>query len=140
MGANPPLMGPQFPIIFFDGVCNLCSGAAKLVIRYDRHQYFKFASLQSSFARTFFSQQGINCSFDSIVLFQENQFYSKSDAALAIVRKLDFPFPLLYVFKIFPRGLRDFVYDYIAGRRYRWFGKMEQCMIPSPEISKRFVP
>ncbi len=139
MGTAPPLKEPDGSIVFFDGVCNLCSGAVKFVIRRDRKQQFKFASLQSSFAQDFFGQFGIPKSFDSIVLFHKGEFYTRSDAALRIASKMDFPWPILYGLKIFPKGIRNFIYDFIARNRYRWFGISDQCMIPTPEISKRFV-
>ena len=139
MGADPAIKDTEFPIIFFDGICNLCSGAVKFVIKYDRNKYFKFASLQSSYAEEFFKRHGIENSFDSIVFFQSGKFYTKSEAALEIVRKMNLPWPILYGLKIFPRIIRDFVYDSVARKRYRWFGKSDQCLIPTPEISERFV-
>jgi predicted DCC family thiol-disulfide oxidoreductase YuxK len=139
MGTAPPLKEPDGPIVFFDGVCNLCSGAVKFVIKRDKKLNFKFASLQSAFAQNCFNQFGVSETFESIVLYQKGEFYTKSDAALAIARKLDFPWPLLYGLKIIPKGIRNVVYDFIASNRYRWFGKSDRCMIPTPEISERFV-
>lgn len=139
MGATPPLKEPDSPIVFFDGVCNLCSGAVKFIIKRDRKEQFKFASLQSSIAQKWFIRLGIQKSFESIVYCYNGVFYTRSDAALAIARKMDFPWPLLYGLKIIPKGIRNFIYDYIARNRYRWFGKSDQCMIPTAEISKRFI-
>lgn len=139
MATAPSLNLTNESIIFFDGVCNLCSGAVKFVLKRDRNQRFKFASLQSEFAHDCLGKFGVHESLETIVLIQNGVLYKKSDAALQIARQLGFPFSLFYGLKIFPKGLRDVVYDFIARNRYQWFGKSDYCMIPSAELSERFV-
>jgi predicted DCC family thiol-disulfide oxidoreductase YuxK len=139
MGTTPALSNTNETIIFFDGVCNLCSGAVKFVLKRDQKHRFKFASLQSDFARERLSEFGLRESLETIVLIQNGVVYKKSDAALNIVRQLDFPWPILYVLKIFPKAVRDFLYEFVATHRYRWFGKSDHCLLPAPELAERFV-
>lgn len=140
MGAASPLKDSGEWIIFFDGVCNLCTGSVHFILKRDPQEKFKFASLQSRYAELHLQPFGFTKSqLSTIVLLKDNQVYTKSDAALEIVRHLTFPWSMFYGLKIIPTRLRNFVYDRIAGYRYRWFGKMDHCMVPTPEIAKRFV-
>jgi predicted DCC family thiol-disulfide oxidoreductase YuxK len=126
-------------VVLFDGVCNLCSGAVQFVIKRDPAAYFKFASLQSAFGQQQLMHAGLDPnSLHSVILIQDGIVYQRSDAALEIARKLGAGWPLLYGFKIFPRFLRDAVYNLIAGNRYRLFGKKDACWIPTPELKSRF--
>ncbi len=138
MGTTPSLNKTNH-IIFFDGVCNLCSGAVKFILKRDRKHYFKFAPLQSAVAKECLGKLGFNNSLETIVLFQNGKIFVKSDAALEVARKMDFPWPLFYVFKIIPTPIRNWVYGFVSRNRYQWFGKSDECMLPTPEISKRFV-
>ncbi|MCB0556214.1 MAG: thiol-disulfide oxidoreductase DCC family protein [Phaeodactylibacter sp.] len=129
-----------YPILLFDGVCNLCNGAVQFIIRRDPNAVFRFASLQSEFARKSLAEHKKNSDdLDTVVLLEEQQLYVKSDAALRAVRYLSGLWPLLYGFIILPRPLRNAVYDWVARNRYRWFGKKSQCMIPRPEWRERFL-
>lgn len=139
MGSNSEI-NPD--IIFFDGVCNLCNGAVNFIIDRDRSGRFKFAALQSDFAKKKLALSGIEPhKLDSIVVVDSSngKIREKSSAALHIARKLNGLWPILYVFIILPRFLRDGVYDIIAKNRYRWFGRTDQCRMPSPELNKRFI-
>ena len=138
MGATAPL-NSQDRIIFFDGVCNLCVGAIQFVIHRDRGQKFSFASLQSDFAKNKLRDFNLAGQMNTIVVLINNRVYVKSDAALEIARYLNFPWSIFYSLKIFPRSLRDCIYDWIANHRYAWFGRKDTCMIPNQEIAKRFI-
>ncbi|MCE2773592.1 MAG: DCC1-like thiol-disulfide oxidoreductase family protein [Bacteroidetes bacterium] len=127
-------------IILFDGVCNFCNNSINLVIRKDKRDYFRFAPLQSEAGKILTAKFNIDTTkTDSVLLIENDALYSKSTAALRIARKMDGLFPLCYALIIIPKFLRDPIYDYIAKRRYRWFGKKESCMIPTPEIRKKFI-
>lgn len=139
MGTTSSLTSIDDSILFFDGVCNLCTRSVMFVLKHDRKQNFKFASLQSEFAKKWLAKYGYNSSFESIVLLQKGRIYKKSDAALEIAYKLNFPWPLLYCLKIFPKAFRNYFYDFVSRNRYQWFGKSDHCMIPTPELSERFV-
>ncbi len=127
-------------IILFDGVCNLCNGAINFVIKKDKKNIFKFAPLQSEIGEALLSKFQIDTSnVDSIILVDGENYYAKSSAALRISKELYGGYPLLYGFIILPRFIRDLVYDYIAKNRYKWFGKKESCMIPTPELKEKFL-
>ena len=127
-------------VILFDGVCNLCNGAVEFIIKRDKTSKFLFASLQSDFGQSQLQKFGLDPSrLHSIIALDNGKFYERSDAALKIVSGLAQPWPMLGVFRILPRFLRDWVYDLIANNRYKMFGKMESCMIPTPELKGRFL-
>lgn len=123
-------------VVLFDGVCNLCNGAVRFIIARDPQARFRFASLQSDVGRCLLKDDGLP---ETIVLLEEGKMYSKSTAALRIARGLRFPWPLLYAFMIVPRPLRDLVYDWVARHRYRWFGKLDTCLLPTPALRNRFL-
>ncbi|MGM0580412.1 MAG: thiol-disulfide oxidoreductase DCC family protein [Bacteroidota bacterium] len=131
-------MEPQHPIIFFDGVCNLCNGAINFIIDHDNKGYFKFAPLQSAKAEKNIPKS-IRENTDSIILLDSDKIYSKSTAALKVAKKLDGLWKAFYVLIIFPKFIRDFVYDFIAKNRYKWFGKRESCRMPTEDIKNRFL-
>ena len=125
-------------VVFFDGVCNLCNGVVRFIVERDPHARIQFAPLTSrSAARALASLPGPLP--DSVVLLDDGQVFTRSDAALRIARLLGFPWSLAAALAIVPRGLRDAIYDAIARRRYRWFGRREACMVPGPEIRGRFL-
>jgi len=128
------------PIILFDGICNLCNSSVDRVIRWDRKKVFRFASLQSEFAKNLLNNTSVNPrDLDSIVYFHQGKVKQKSNAVMAIVLKLGFPYSLLYVFKLVPRFLRNYVYDIVARNRYQWFGEKETCRIPTEEEKSLFM-
>lgn len=126
-------------IILFDGVCNLCQGSVHFIIRRDPQAHFKFASLQSDTARRLLRNWDNNQAIESLIFIEKGRIYTGSTAALRICRKLHRGWKLLHIFIFLPRPLRDLLYRWIARNRYRWFGKTEQCMLPTPEIRSRFL-
>ena len=140
MGSSHSITSPEFPaIILFDGVCNLCNGAVQFVIHRDKRQHFRFASLQSDTGKSYLKQFRLPDQLYSIILIKNGQLYEKSSAALEIAKDLSGVWPALVIFKVVPKALRDTVYDFIAARRYKWFGKKDQCMIPTPALKARFL-
>ena len=128
-------------IILFDGVCNLCNGAIQFVIKRDKKDVFRYAALQSGIGQQMISERGIDTSItDSIILVEPGvAYYTKSEAALEIAREFGGLWPLFQIFKWMPATLRDLVYDFVARNRYSWFGKKDQCMIPTPELQAKFL-
>jgi len=127
------------PVIFFDGVCNLCNSSVQFIIKKDAKAVFKFASLQSDFALETLATYSVSTrNLDSIVLLDSGKVYFRSTAALRIVRHLPY-WRFLYFLIIVPTPLRDWIYNLVAQNRYRWFGKKDACMIPSPELNQRFI-
>jgi predicted DCC family thiol-disulfide oxidoreductase YuxK len=128
------------PIILFDGVCNLCNGSVQFVIKRDPEGLFRFAALQSSQGQELMRQHNLDTSgLYSIIVVSGDKVWQRSRAALEIVRHLSGLWPMLYAFIIVPPFIRDWVYDRIAANRYKWFGKKEECMIPTPELRARFL-
>jgi len=126
--------------ILFDGVCNLCNGAITFIIQRDKNDKFRYAPLQSEVGKNLAAKHKIDLDkVDSIILVNEDQAYAKSTAALRIAKQLSGGWPLLTVFLILPTFLRNSVYDFIARNRYKWFGKKEACMIPTPELKSKFL-
>jgi predicted DCC family thiol-disulfide oxidoreductase YuxK len=130
-------------IILFDGVCNLCNGVVRFVIARDPRAHFRFAALQSDAARRVCAEVGATppaaVDPDTIIVIVNGRAVERSDAALAIASRLPFPWPMFGVLRILPRGLRDWLYRLVAKNRYRWFGKSETCMMPTPELRARFL-
>ena len=128
-------------IILFDGVCNLCDAAVQFVIKHDKKDIFRFASLQSDLGQEIIKYIGINNSnIDSIILYQSGiAYYYKSDAVLEIAKNLSGFFYFVTIFKILPIKLRNYIYDYIAKNLYKWYGKKEACLIPTKEIQAKFL-
>lgn len=138
-------MLPKLPkgtqLILFDGVCNLCNNSVQYVLEKDSKNKFVFTSLQGETAKSILTHFKVDVAkMDSIILYTpEEKIYYKSTAALKIAGKLGFPTNLLTVFLIVPAVLRNFVYDYIARNRYKWYGKKEACYLPTPELKARFL-
>jgi predicted DCC family thiol-disulfide oxidoreductase YuxK len=128
-------------IILFDGVCNLCNTAVQFVIKHDKKDLFRFVALQSDLAQSIIKHTGIDDkNMDSIILYEPGVAYCvKSEAALEIARNLSGGIALLTVFKVLPTAFSNSIYDYIAKNRYKWFGKKEDCMIPTPELKSKFL-
>lgn len=127
-------------IIFFDGLCNLCNSSIQFIIKRDKKGKFSFASLQSKYAKENLPYELIDAgNLQSIVYKKGEDIQVKSAAALTISKELSGLWPMLYIFIIIPMSVRDFVYDVIAKNRYKWFGKKDQCMIPSKELKSRFL-
>ena len=127
-------------IVLFDGVCNLCNKSVQFIITHDKKKIFYFASLQSDFGQKKLQSIGIkDCQLQSIVYIQDQTAYFKSDAALHIAKSLGGKWKLLYYLHIIPKKFRDLIYSFIAKKRYKWFGKREECWLPTPELQERFL-
>ncbi len=128
-------------LILFDGVCNLCNSSINYVIKHDKHDVFMFAPLQSVVGNEIIAKYNLDTSkTDSILLYSEEKGLKiKSSAALAISSKLGFPRNLLGFFYIVPNFIRNWVYDYVAKNRYKWYGKKDACMIPTPKLQAKFL-
>ena len=134
------LTDDQRHIILFDGVCNLCNGSVQLIIKLDKKKIFRFAPLQSEAGKFLLHSVGLPANHrDSFVYIQKDRFFLRSDALLNVAKTLGGLWRLAYVFILLPRGIRDLGYSVIAKNRYKWFGKKDECMAPTPELRKRFL-
>ena len=128
-------------IVLFDGVCNLCNGAVRFIIKHDRFGKFRFASLQSDAGRALLERNGVtHWGTDSIVFIpQQGDAFRESSAVLYILKELGQGWQLFFPLIHIPTFLRDGIYRFIARNRYRWFGKKEKCMLPSDTTRSRFI-
>ena len=128
-------------LILFDGVCNLCNNSVTKVIQYDKKNVFLFTAIQSETGQKITNHLKIDISkADSIILYEPSISYDiKSTAALKIIREFGSLWQLTGIFFVFPEFFRNMVYDFIAKNRYKWFGKKESCMIPTPALKAKFL-
>ena len=128
------------PILLFDGHCNLCNAWVQYVVKRDSSSTVRFASLQSGAGRRLLEEHKIDANYiDSLLFFEEGSFSVSSNAALRTLSYFDGWERHLIFLSVVPRSLRDLVYRFIAKNRYKWFGRREQCMVPTAELSKRFL-
>lgn len=126
-------------IILFDGECNFCDHSVQFIIKRDPAAFFKFTSLQSDKGQALLQQYQVPANINSFVLISNNKVYHHSSAALHVSKHLKGLWKAAYFFIIVPVPIRDFFYNIIAKNRYRWFGKKSSCMLPSPDVRKRFL-
>ncbi|ULO06476.1 thiol-disulfide oxidoreductase DCC family protein [Paenibacillus sp. 19GGS1-52] len=127
-------------IILIDGVCHLCQGLVRFIIPHDPKGHFMFAPLQNEVSQRLLNAGGLKPDeLSTVVLLEKGVYYTESAAVLRIARRLRFPYPVAYVFILVPRPLRNALYRLVARNRYRWFGRDEQCSLPTPENRRRFL-
>ena len=129
-------------LILFDGVCNLCNSSVLYVIKRDKKDKFLFAPLQSKIGETLIKEFNIDTEkTDSILLYdpETNNLKHKSSAALHVAKHLGFPSNLMVIFYSIPAFIRNWVYNYVAKNRYKWYGKKEACMVPTVELKSKFL-
>ncbi|WP_298869330.1 thiol-disulfide oxidoreductase DCC family protein [uncultured Allomuricauda sp.] len=134
-------MEKEKKIILFDGVCNLCNGVIQFIIKRDKKDLFRYAALQSETGIRLTQERGIDTSkIDSFILIEPGvAYFTKSDAALRIGQDFGGLWKVLAIFTWIPTSFRNVVYDFIARNRYRWFGRKDACMIPTPELQAKFL-
>lgn len=128
-------------IILFDGVCNLCDSTVQFIIKHDKNDIFRFVALQSDLGEKILIHIGLDRSkTDSIILYQPGQaYYYKAEAAFKIANELSGAYSLINIFSFLPNWLTNKVYDYIARNRYKWYGKKDECILPTPEMKAKFL-
>jgi predicted DCC family thiol-disulfide oxidoreductase YuxK len=127
-------------VVLFDGVCKLCNGWAKFLIKHDQQQLFRLASVQSAEGQAILQWCGLPLDhFDTMAYVDNGQLFVRSAAVLQIVARLPAPWSWLRVLRVCPRALRDWCYDRIALNRYRLFGRYDSCLLPSADHAKRFL-
>ena len=128
------------PIIYFDGVCNLCEGSVQYILNKDRKKIFRFASLQGKAGQDMLARHQMSGDdLKSFVLQEGDRIFTRSTGALRVFKHIGGAWSLLYGLIIVPTFIRDAVYGIIARNRYRWFGKRTECWLPSPALSERFL-
>ncbi len=132
--------GDPGALVIFDGVCNLCEASVNFIIRHDKHDVFRFVPSQSELGSALQQQYGINTAgLDTAVLIRDGKIFTESDAAVRIAASFDGPWRLLGLARWVLRPLRNWAYRRIANNRYAWFGRKDVCLMPTPEIRRRFL-
>lgn len=126
-------------MLFFDGECNLCNQAVQFVIRHDRAGRVRFSALQSQRGQQAQSAVGQTEPLSTLILLHQERYLILSEAALSLCARLDWPWSSLRLLGIFPRSWLDAAYRFLAARRYRWFGRSDLCLMPTPELRGRFL-
>lgn len=139
-GKDISELPPNKKVVLFDGICNLCNRSVQFIIKHDKKDIFRFASLQSEFGQELIRNSGMHSQkVDSILLVEPGEHvFIKSTAALKIAAQLERYSGMRFLLFL-PRFLRDAVYTFIARNRYKWFGKRDECMIPTPELKSKFI-
>jgi predicted DCC family thiol-disulfide oxidoreductase YuxK len=136
-----PSFPDERPVIVFDGVCVLCSGFVRFVLRHDGKGQFRFAAAQSVIGDALYRHYGLATDpWDTNLLIAEGHLYTRSSAAIEITRRFGGLWSLIGLLRYVPRPIRDWLYDRVAGNRYRWFGRQALCLVPSPQQMDRFLP
>ncbi len=126
-------------IILFDGVCNLCNKLVLFLIKHDKNCVFEFSPLQTSAGEKLIHQYHLLNDNKSVILIKDGIVFYKSDAIIEIAKKMTGWPQLLKYGYLFPKFLRDRIYDLIAKNRYYLFGKQASCPIPSTDVKKRYL-
>ena len=132
-------------ILLYDGVCGMCARITQLVLPRDKHNKFTFAALQSDVGRALLEKhhQAIDALDTFYVVLDPNtpneRLLERGRAGWRVLRELGFPWSLFTVASILPTALLDLAYNFVANRRYKWFGKVDQCLLPKPEWRHKFI-
>lgn len=135
-----PLLEPGETVVLFDGVCKLCNGWAKFLIRHDHQHRVRLAAVQSPEGQALLAWAGLPVDqFDTMAVIRDRNYWERSDAFLQIVSQLPTRWQPFQLLRLLPRTLRDGAYDRIALNRYRLFGKYDTCLLPTPDHEQRFL-
>lgn len=131
---------PVSDVVVFDGLCKLCAASVIFILEREAGQALRFTPLQSPAGRRLMRELGFDAAdAKTFVLIADGKAYVKSDAAIRAARYLRGSWKLLGLIRWIPRPIRDWVYDLVARNRYRWFGRLDACMAPTPRIKARFI-
>lgn len=138
--VKPPVLNNEKRVVLFDNVCNLCSSSVQFILKHNKDESIKFASVQSALGRAVLKFYDMpSDTYETMLYIEHGRLYTKSAAAIALAKRLSFPWSLLQVLAVVPRAIRDWFYDRIARNRYRLFGKREQCYLPDDKTLRRFL-
>lgn len=127
-------------VVIFDGECVFCNRWVDFLLRFDRHDVFRFAARQTEAGAAFMRRAGLpEGGVGSIILAEDGAVLIRSGAVLRILTLLGFPFSLAAVFQLIPSGPRDSIYEWFARNRLRWFGRQSTCRLPSEAERQRFL-
>ena len=130
-------------LIVFDGICEMCNFLVDFIIKRDRRELFRFLPAQSPLGRELIQRSFPELLRESneprLIYIGENGPQFKSDAVISILANLGRTYYGVKLFYLIPRAIRDYCYQFIASRRYQWFGKKTECRVPHPSAKRRFL-
>jgi predicted DCC family thiol-disulfide oxidoreductase YuxK len=127
-------------LVVFDGVCNLCTASVTFILRHEAEARLRFGSLQSPAGSRLMRELGLDPEdARTFVLLAGGKAFLRSEAALRVCGYFRWPWRALAALRVVPRPIRDRAYDLVARHRYRWFGRTEACLLPTPELRARFI-
>jgi predicted DCC family thiol-disulfide oxidoreductase YuxK len=128
-------------VVLYDGVCHLCDGTVKFLLKHDKKEALHFAALQSEFTKSILKSHSLSVleTPETILFLDGENLYTHSEAVFQILKSLPAPWSWLHALSLLPASLTDFVYKIIAKNRYNWFGKEDQCLLPHPQWKERFL-
>ena len=127
-------------LIVFDGVCLLCNGFVRFVLRYDKAARFKFLTAQSVRGEALYARLGLkHGDYDTNLVFVDGQLFQKLDAFLVVMQRLGWPWRLVLPLKYLPQPVKVWLHDRIARNRYQLFGKRDICMVPDASVMAKFL-
>ena len=129
---------PNPIIVFYDGQCGLCNRLVNLLLGLDHKKRLKFSPLQGQTAKTKIPKE-LSEDLNTMAFLINGKLYTKSDAALEVLKTIGGVLSLFYICKLIPRFIRDAVYDFISKNRIRWFGRFESCRVPTKEERDQFL-
>ena len=134
------MLNESNPVILFDGVCGLCNRWVSWILHHDRRELFRFSALQSHVVQNLLEQHGLNgLELSTMALIEQDEAHVRSQAALRSLKLLGAPWSIFFALILIPAPLRDWVYNWVAGHRYQWFGRLDSCVVPDPGVANRFL-
>ena len=133
------LSDTNHPLLLFDGLCNFCNKWVNFIIRHDKEKKIRFTALQSDAGKDLIKKFNLPSNEDTVILIDDGKVFTKSSAALRIMKLIGGIYYPLFLFIVIPKYIRDFCYDSIARNRYKWWGKRNECMVPTEDIKDRFI-
>ena len=124
-------MNPQSSLVYFDGVCNLCNGFVDFLIKADKNKTLRYSSLQSHHATVHLPEEFVQIPYNTFVFQNQKGIHLRGRGIIEILVSLGFPYSLATILRLLPSFALDGVYNFIAVRRYAFFGKRESCRLPA---------
>ncbi|MCO6459765.1 MAG: DUF393 domain-containing protein [Saprospiraceae bacterium] len=133
------MVGDNQKILYLDGNCVLCSRLFQFIIKYDRRGEILFSDLSRLKEDAGNVLNRGHDAYNTVVYSRNGEYYTMSTAALYILKDMGGLLSRLYWLRFIPQFVRDGVYKMISKNRYKWFGRMDNCLLKTPQLSRRII-